>query len=302
MVILFFVIIALMRVIQRTSAKKASTLVNDRGSFFQYGGYYQGLSALFALIFLCFTSFQGFDGATIVCAAITAILFALDLYSNIEALKGCTLMICQMMATGGLLVPCIAGIFLFDEPMGLWQWFGLALFLISVYFLANDSKEENKKFTFKTFVMLLVVFFSNGLVMLVQKYFALYSPTGNVGLYSALTFALNALLLYGCRVLLLLKKSKQEGMEGKSAYPWKRMDKSLFLYGALLALGVFTVNLLVTTMAKTVPSAVLFTVTSALSIAVTCLVGAVGFKEKITAKKIVGILLGFVSIILVSVF
>ncbi len=301
MVILFFVVIAVMRVVQRISGKKASALVNDRATFFEYGAYYQAISAALAVIYLCFVGFRGFDIPTLICAGIAALFFAVELYASIEAIKGCSLVVNQMVASGGLLVPCVAGIFLFDEPMGIWQWLGLALFFLSVYLLASDSKKENKTFTAKTLLMLLLTFIAEGAIMLVQKYFAIYSPNGNVGLYSALTFGLNAAFLLTCRLVLLLQKSKAEGEEGKRLFPLKKMDNKLFLYGGLLAVALFTINQLVTTMAKTVPSAVLFTVSSALSILITCIVGATIFKEKITVKKIIGMLVGFVAIVIVSV-
>ncbi len=302
MVVLFFIIIAVMRVMQKTCAKQASTLVQDRGTFFHYGMYYQTVSAVLAFALLCIVGFQGFDLVTLICAAASALLFAIDLYSGIEAIKGSTLMVCQMVGTGGLLVPCVLGIFLFNEPMSGWQWVGLVLFIVSVYFLANDSKKEYKTFNTKTFIMLILSFLANGLVMVVQKYFAIYSPKGNVALYSALTFGLNGLFLGVCMVISSLQKKKvEEGEKPQSLYPIKKLDNKLLLYGGLLALALFTINQLVTSMAKMVPSAILFTVSSALSIVITCIVGAVVFKEKITVKKIVGIVIGFISIVIVSV-
>lgn len=57
-----------------------------------------------------------------------------------------------------------------------------------------------------------------------------------------------------------------------------------------------------TTLAKSVSSVALFTVTSALSVIITCIVGAAMFKEKLTVKNIIGLLLGFASIVIVNLF
>ncbi len=300
-VVLFFVIIGAMRVVQKVCDKKASVMVNDRSTFFHYGMYYQAVSGIFAVILLFFVGFEGFDWVTLICAASSALLFAVELYASIEAIKVSTLMVCQMVSTGGLLVPCVTGIFLFNEAMSLWQWLGLAMFMVSVYFLASDSKKEYKAFTKKTFIMLLLCFLSGGLVMVVQKYFAIYSPQGNVALYSALTFGLNALFMGGSLLAVSFFKKKKEDGTTQRLYPVKRLNNELLVYGGLLALALFAINQLVTTMAKSVSSAILFTVSSALSILITCIVGTLVFKEKITVKKIIGIVVGFASIVIVSV-
>ena len=294
--ILFFCIIGAMRVIQKICSKKASNFIDSSDKFFHYGAYYQTMSAVCALILLCFVGFYGFDLTTLLCALITAILFALDLYSGIEAIKGATLGICNMVAMGGLFVPCIVGIFLFNEPMSVWQWVGLAIFIGSIYFLASDSKSTYNKFTVKTLLMLILSFFVNGAIMVVQKYFAILVPNGNVAAYSFLTFGFNAAIMMICFSILLLKKRPVEGEKR-----FEMLPKKLYFCGALLAVALFTVNQLVTTMAETVPSVILFTVSSAISVIITCIVSATVFKEKITWKNIVGLVLGIGSIVIVNV-
>lgn len=285
-----------MRVIQKVCGKKASILLDSSDKFFRYGAYYQGMSAAFALILLCIVGFYGFDTVTVICSLITALLFALDLYSGIEAVKGATLAVCNMVAMGGLFIPCVVGIFLFDEPMSLWQWLGLIVFVASIYFLASDSKAAYNKFTLKTLLMLILSFLANGAVMVVQKYFALLAPGGNVAAYSFMTFGFNAVIMLLCFSALLIKRKK-------TVEPSKleRLPKKLYLYGTLLAVAVFAINQLVTTMAETVPSVILFTVSSAISVIITCIVGATVFKEKITWKNIVGLVLGIGSIVIVNV-
>ena len=72
--------------------------------------------------------------------------------------------------------------------------------------------------------------------------------------------------------------------------------------GAGLAVALFMVNLLVTMMASKIDSVVLFTVSSALSIVITALVGALIFKEKLTAKNYIGLILGFLSCVIGTAF
>ena len=95
-IILSFTIIACMRVIQKLCSKTASREVALGKSFFRYGAYYQFIASLFALITLAIVGFYGFDAPTFICSLISAILFAIDLFTGIEAMKGATLTVCNM--------------------------------------------------------------------------------------------------------------------------------------------------------------------------------------------------------------
>ncbi len=264
-IILSFFAIGLMRVIQKVCSKKVSGMLTEKINFFHYGAYYQFISAIFSLIMLCITGLHGFNLPTFLCAFAAAVCFALDLFSGIEALKGATLSVCNMFGMGGLFIPCIVGIFLFDEPMSAMQWVGLVIFIISIYFLAKESKGTYKKFSLKTLIMLFISFFVNGAVTVVQKYFALLVPDGNVALYSFLTFGLNSLIMFTCMCICAITKKKKlddsvaEAGAGQNAEPneatenklkrvVERLTKPLLVCGFLLAVAVFVINLLVTTL------------------------------------------------------
>lgn len=297
--VLSFGALGLMRVIQKICSKKTSSLVEPGVKFFHYGAFYQTLAALVSVITLCIVGFSGFNLPTVLCALVCAVLLSVTLFSSIEAVKGCTLVLLNMCEAGSLVVPCILGIFLFDEPMGVWQWVGLAVFILSAYFLASDSGSTNKKLNARTAFMLIVYFLSSGFLLVAQKYFAKLVPDGNTAMFSFLMFAFNALILFVCLMIAQIMKAKGEG--SRELLKIRPLDKKLYGYGAILAVAIFVVNMVMTTLAKTVDSVVLFSVESIISIAATTAVGAVFFKEKITVKKIVGIAIGLVGIFFINV-
>lgn len=81
-----FAIIAVMRVVQRVCSKTSSLLVADNYTFFKYGAAYQLFAALFALVTALAlvtafaVGFYGVNAPTIVCSAISTILFGIDLF------------------------------------------------------------------------------------------------------------------------------------------------------------------------------------------------------------------------------
>ena len=298
LIVLSFMAIALMRVAQKVCSKKVSNEVSGK-TFFHYGGYYQLLSALFSLITLIFVGFHGFDLPTVLCALATAVFMAIELFAGIEALKGCSLIVSQMFSVGALFIPCLLGIFLFNEPMSTWQWIGLGVFMVAVYFLVAPTKAKTQetptqKMSAKTIFMLVLTLLSGGMTMVVQKWFGVHVPSGNVATYSFLMFALNALMLYVCYLVIILFK-KEKTTDGETVKEtkakWQPLSKVLLICGAFLAFAVFVINMLVTELGKTVESAILFSVSYAISILITILVGAIYYKEKISWKNIIGIVL-----------
>lgn len=294
-----------MRVIQRVCSKTSSRLVNDNYTFFKYGAAYQLFAAVFALVTAFAVGFYGVNAPTIVCSAISAILFGIDLFCGIEAIKGCSLVVANTFANGGLIISVAASYIWFGEGVSAFQIAGLVVFFVSVYLLSVTKKEEkDKKLTPKTLILLIIDLITNGAVMVVQKYFALKVEGGNTAVFSLFTFLFCAVIMAVCALVVRLRSTDHAPERSENTKPDKKpfLCAKLVICAAALALALFAINYLVTEMGHYVDSVVLFPVSSAISVLITALVGAIAYKEKPNAFGIAGIVLGLVSIILLSVF
>ncbi|MBQ4269747.1 MAG: hypothetical protein IJB97_08895 [Clostridia bacterium] len=301
---LAFLLSAVMRVVQKICSKKVSDEVKGK-IFFHYGGYYNLCSAILSLLVLFVAGFDGFDWPTVLCALATAVCMAIELFASIEALKGASLIVTNMFSVGALFIPCIVGIFLFQEPMSIWQWFGLLLFFVSMYFLIAPKKEKNKekvkKISLKTLLMLILTVLAGGGTMVAQKTFATLVVNGSVAEYSFLMFALNAVILYVCYFgTCCFEKVRTRGVEKSTPKKTSGLSKVLLVCGLILAVAVFVINIIVTELGKTIDSAILFSVSYAIGILVTILVGSLYYKEKITGKNIIGIFLCVGSLAIIN--
>lgn len=335
LIVLSFVAIAVMRVVQKICSKRVSNSVKSGELFFRYGAFYQFVAALFSLITLAIVGFYGFNLPTVLCALASALLFAVDLYAGIEVLKGCSMTIATMFSLGGLIISCVLSIFMFDEPMSVFQAVGLALFFVGAYLLTPSKSKEKKKISLKTYILLFISFLVNGFVMIVQKYFSQKVMGGNVAMFSFLTFVLNALILLSCAVVLTVKRKNKEKAEAavtienaenealenevaisedlekcaavaeqkkeKKSPVFFGLTKTHLICGTLLAFAVFVINLLVTELGKTVPSVILFPISSAISIGLSVIVGWVVYKEKLTVRNFVGLFVGLLGIVVIGV-
>ena len=144
-IVLFFVILGVMRVVQKVCSKKVSNQI-EGNTYFHYGGYYQLLSAVFSLIMLFIVGFHGFNGTMMLCAAGTAAFIALALFTEIEALKGSSLIVGQMFQAGALFIPCLFGNFFIEgQKMNVWQWLGLCVFMVAMYLMVSQGGKKDEK-------------------------------------------------------------------------------------------------------------------------------------------------------------
>lgn len=303
-IILLFIVVAMMRVIQQVCEKLVSNEVSGAEKFFAYGAFYQYMAALFALVTVLFTGFYGFNFGLIVCSFLCAILFGVDLFACMEAVKGCSLAVLSMFSLGGLVLSIIVSYFWFNEPVSVFQIIGLIVFFVAAYLLLSYDKKSNIKISFKTFTSLLVSFFANGLIMIAQKYFALKVNEANTPLFSLLTFFLcgTMMIISFAFTRLKAKRKTKEDENGILKTKERVLNKKLIICGSLLAVAVFLINIIITEMGKTVPSIIVFPVSTAISVLIATLVGCLIFKDKLTTKKIAGIILGVISIVIISVF
>ena len=291
---IFLIIILLLRVPQNFSSKKTSGLVTNSQSYFLYGTYSYTLAGLIAFVMLLFDGMSGFSLPAVGISALGAVSLAVSLFCSIEALKSGVMVLAAMAGSAGLLLPCIAGIFMFNEPMKPMQFIGIALLIFSGWLLIGYSKEQTGSFTPRTLLLLIGSMLSNGSVMLAQKMFSKYLPDTNVSIFSFLTFGLIGIGMFIGLVPSLLSQS---GRAKIAAVP-----KPVFLYGTISSIILLTINQLATIAGRNVPSAIMFPINDGGATIITAITAAIFFKEKLTVRSVCGLILGIGSLVVINLF
>ena len=291
---IFLIIILLLRVPQNFSSKKTSGLVTNSQSYFLYGTYSYTLAGLIAFVMLLFDRMSGFSLPAVGISALGAVSLAVSLFCSIEALKSGVMVLAAMASSAGLLLPCIAGIFMFNEPMKPMQFIGIALLIFSGWLLIGYSKEQTGSFTPRTLLLLIGSMLSNGSVMLAQKMFSKYLPDTSVSIFSFLTFGLIGIGMFIGLVPSLLSQS---GRAKIAAVP-----KPVFLYGTISSIILLAINQLATLAGRNVPSAIMFPINDGGATIITAITAAIFFKEKLTVRSVCGLILGIGSLIVINLF
>ena len=266
---IFLITILILRIPQSFFNKKTSTLVTSTPRYFVYCSYSYVLAGLIAFVLMLSEGLPEFNPYAFGISALGALALALNIYFSLESLKHGVMVLSSLAGSAGLLIPCIAGIFMFAEKMKLMQFAGIALLIFSGWLLIGYSKKQTGAFTFKTLLLLIGSMLSNGTVMLSQKMFSKFLPDMSASVFSFYTFSLLG-----------------AGM--------------LFLYGTILSVILFAINQLATVAAKNVPSAVMFPINDGGATIISALTGACFFKEKLTKRSAAGILIGITSLIIIN--
>ena len=290
---LYISIILMCRIVQHICGKNESNSIKDISCFIQYCSYSNILSSILGL-FLILIAQNGFNFSliTLLISCFSGIMLAASSGFILAAMKSGTVALSSLFSTAGILVPCIAGIFIFNQPMSYGQWIGIALFFVAAYLLIGSSAKIYNGFSLKTFLLLIGTMLANGFTMLAQQMFTFYVPDGDVSVFSFLSFGIVGVLM------LILACIPTKG-EIKIQY---RLSNKLLILGAVSAVAVFIINQLATLSTALVPPSILFAFINGGSTIIAAIVAAICFHEKLTLRSILGITIGVVSLIIIKAF
>lgn len=290
---LYISIILMCRIVQHICGKNESNSINDISCFIQFCSYSNILSSILGL-FLILIAQNGFNFSliTLLISCFSGIMLAASSGFILAAMKSGTVALSSLFSTAGILVPCIAGIFIFNQPMSYGQWIGIALFFIAAYLLIGSSAKIYSGFSLKTFLFLIGAMLANGLTMLSQQMFTFFVPDGDVSVFSFLSFGIVG-------VFMLLLTFIPTEVNTKIQY---RLSNKLLILGALSAVSVFIINQLATLSTALVSPSILFTFINGGSTIIAAIVAAICFHEKLTLRSILGITIGVVSLIIIKAF
>ena len=298
MVWFYIGVVLLMRVFQCLFNKYNAKLVPKTATaYLKYTIFYLGVAGICAAILLLFDLPAGATFAhlpeTAFYAVFSGIGLAVACCCSLYALTAGTVVLDSLFATAGLLVPSVAGIFMFDERLSLWQWLFVGVFMVGAYLLVGGSRAVYGKFSGKTLLALIFSLLSNGLTMLMQTAFSRNVPGGSVSLFSVLSFAAGVVLLGAVLPVVMLRK--QGASVGAGKIPGKA-----FLFAFFLGVIVFIINQLATISAGMISPVILFAFINGGATLISAGVGLVVFKERVTVSSAVGIVLGVVSLIFIK--
>lgn len=194
--------------------------------------------------------------------------------------------------TAAFLVPMLFGFFFFDESISGKQIAGIVSIVLAVFFLVLYNNKIKAKFTFKSGLLLFILFLTQGIVDASKKLYTYRYPEGSNESFQFFTFLIAALCL------LLFQGAHLIRNKGKST--GEPLPKKVYAFLTVMAVCLFLASYFLTLATKTVASVILFPLNSLLSLATATLMAVFFFGEKITWTSAVGLVFTFAALFLVA--
>ncbi|HZJ82203.1 MAG TPA: EamA family transporter [Clostridia bacterium] len=219
------------------------------------------------------------------------IVFIGAIFSYMKAMELGPLSYSALFNSFGLLIPIIFGLFFWNEKIKLIQLSGLLL-LLATFYLGNEPNEDgDKKQSGLWFVFCFFAFIGNGALMVISKgqqvlvigeevYEFLIIAFGTAAIISLLLFCWNHLY------------RKQEIEHFKSwSFAWVSI---------IAAISTAIGNWLMLLLTTRVPSVVQFPTINGGMVFLSTLASSIIFKEKLSKKAMLGLLIGLMALVLLS--
>lgn len=192
----------------------------------------------------------------------------------------CLLEIFSLM---GVLLPVVLSGIIYDEKVKTTQWLCLAILFVAVFLISSYSSQTRTKFTFAGISLLVIFALLNGLSDFMQKTFSNVSKGEvSVSFFNFFTYVVAFLFMRFIQFFVCKKDNKSEKIV---------VEKRMYCYVVIMAIMLYFNTFFKTLCANYLTAVHIYPVYQGMILVFSTIMGAIFFKEKITIKNSVGILL-----------
>jgi len=225
-----------------------------------------------------------FGIGAIACGAACGVMYAISKTVMLKGYERTSVAFMTLCHASGMILPCVIGHFFWQEALEFFSIVGIVLTVASIVLL-KAGKGEKKEFDGKGIAIGGLVFLTSGGVMVVQKLMGIYFAGESVSAFNFYSFFM------ACGILACFLRSG--GREEVS-------KKVMVLCAAGSAVSLCVISMVMTSMTGKVPSVVMFPLFNGLGIVCVCIGSVFAFREKLTVKKVIGLILGVCGLCLVN--
>lgn len=263
---------------------KYISLENNSSVNFLYNTIKFFIGSILLLPVFIIDSFK-FEWGIVICGILCGIMYAISKMVILTGYEKTSVAFMTLCHSSGMLLPCLLGHFLWNEKLTIISVAGIILIIASIILL-KDSKAKSKGKNIKGIIIGFVVLATSGGVMIVQKIMGIFYPQTGVNAYNFYSFV--------SALLILTVMSKQ-------ALKQNKFTKKYTLCGFGSAFSLCIISLVMTNLASSIPSVIMFPLFSASGIISVTLLSSVLFNEKITVKKICGLITGLFGLLMTNI-
>ena len=265
----------------------------DKGSGGLSGGFvFNAISCLTAAaVLLLWGGFGSSSAFTVLLGIAFGAVTAFQGITNIAAFGIGPMSYTSVIISFSTLISALSGVMFFSESIGLAQIVGIFLMLVSFVLAVNRDGDE-KKANFKWFLLSFAAFLATGIIGVMQKIHQSSVHKGELNAFLIIAFVSSAVLCF--LFALLLKKRENKNADAKNG------KKQFFIMLAVMIVGGLCVaanNKFNLYLSGVMDSAVFFPIVGGGGLVLSTLTAVAVFREKLTLKQWIGVIVGTVSVV-----
>lgn len=231
------------------------------------------------------------DMRTVVIAIVFAFANIMADVFNMQAIKNGSYALSSVFLSSNFIIPSLSGVLFWHETVSIWQIIGLILIICALIAVTVDKKDvssaTNKKWLFFAVGSLLF----GGLIGLTQKVYCSVENV-NLTLMLVIAFAIKTIFAFICFAFCSKKQYKRLCFEPK--------NRSFLLWTLVMSISMAYIMKVNLYLSGALQSIIVFPCLNGGEILVTTILSVCIYKEKLTQKKLVGIIAVIVGIIFVG--
>lgn len=241
-------------------------------------------AALFSLPFMLADAAPKWTLGSLLCGVGCGIMYAISKVWILKGYEQTSVAFMTLCHAAGMILPCVVGHFLWSEHLTILAVLGILLTIVSIVLLKGPP--HGQRINSKIGILIgLIIFATSGGVMLLQKCMGRYFVEESVAAYNFYSFLVAFLIL--CPRIRLSKSERTP-------------CKKLFPYAIGSALSLCIISLVMTSLSGRVPSVILFPLFNGLGIILVCLGSIPVFHERMTKKKLFGLIGSVLGLCLIN--
>jgi drug/metabolite transporter (DMT)-like permease len=191
----------------------------------------------------------------------------------------------------------LSGFFFFGERIGVLQLVGIVL-MVGSFLFATEKKEGEKKGSLRWLIFCLLSFAFCGGIGFMQKIHQTSAYKDELNGFLVMAFAVS--FIYSVASLGIMKLKKKTCEQAQENTEGKKNLFSLMSIGAMILCGICTamnhkLNLF---LSGAMDTAVFFPVFNGSVLVLTIVIAVIGFREKLSVKKWIGVAFGCIAVML----
>lgn len=263
---------------------------------FLYSGLYFLLAIPIAAVFL--KAFTAPELLTILLAPLFGILYTVRMYMFYKGTQAGPLTLTTLFVNISLILPLLFSVIFLGERLTAIKIIGL-LIIIFIIFMSSRGGFNNEKISKKWLLYAVTLFFSNGIMSIIQKYHQFVLPKIDVGSFVTIGYVFASLSSF--ILFLFIIRTKEHKTETETDKSNVKNIKIFIILAAFSSLCTVFSTGLYTVVSSAIPSYILFPATNCGIMIISTIFAVFMFKERLNKIKVLSMLLGIIAIVLLTV-